>query len=109
MDEGIGYTFVSVTYRKGQLPQTGVYAHPFSTGLVRQLDVIRVLPLPFVFFGKNFFEPLRLSLRRVLVHECGVMKYHKLLAATVTPKRAHLFESWRPLSHLALLDRHCFH
>jgi len=61
------------------------------------------------FLGKNLFEPERMSLRRFLVHECRVMKDDKLLAATVTPKRAHLLENWCPLSHLTLLDRRCFH
>jgi hypothetical protein len=50
-------------------------------------------PLPFVFLGKNLLESVRLSLGRFPVHEYGVMKDNKLLAASVTPKRAHLFES----------------
>jgi hypothetical protein len=50
-----------------------------------------------------------LLLRRFLVGESGVMKDRELLATTVTPERAHLLESWCPLSHLTLLDRHCFH
>jgi len=66
-----------------------------------------VLPLSFVFLGKNLFEPLCLSLRRFLIHE--LLKDGELLAATVTPKRAHFLESWCPLSRLTLLDRHCFH
>ena len=51
-----------------------------------------MLPFPFVFLGKNLFEPLRLSFRRFLVRDCGIMKDDELLAATVTPKRAHLLE-----------------
>ena len=77
--------------------------------LVRQFDAIRVLSIPFVFLGKNFFEPVCLLLCRFLVGESGVMKDRELLATTVTPERAHLLESWCPLSHLTLLDRHCFH
>src|SRR5256885_16797704 len=77
--------------------------------LVWQLDAIRVLPVPFVFLGKNLFEPSRLSLRRFLVRHCGVMKDDELLSATVTPKRTHLLESGCPLSRLTLFERHCFH
>jgi hypothetical protein len=68
-----------------------------------------VLPLPFVFLGKNLFEPSRLSLRRILVRRCGVMKDDELLAAAVTPKRTHLLESGCPHSRLTLFERHCFH
>jgi hypothetical protein len=53
-----------------------------------------MLALPFVFLRKNLFEPGCLPLRCSLVHERGVMKDEKLLSATVTPKSAHLFESW---------------
>ncbi len=77
--------------------------------LFRQLDTVRVLPFPLVFLGKNLFEPLRLSLRRFLIHESGFMKNDELLAANVTPKCAHFLESWCPLSRLTLLDRHCSH
>jgi hypothetical protein len=80
-----------------------------TENLIGQLNTVRVFPLAFVFLGKNFFEPLRLSLRRFLVHECGVMKDDKLLAALVTPHRAHLLGCWRLLSHLTHLDRYCFH
>ena len=86
-----------------------LHSSSLAVVLVRQLDAIRVLPLPFVFLGKNLFEPSRLSLRRVLVHRCRVMKDDKLLAAAVTPQRAHLLERWCLLSRLTLLDRHCFH
>jgi hypothetical protein len=50
-----------------------------------------------------------LSLRRFLIRESGIMKDDKLLAATVTPQRAHVLESWCQLSRLPLLDRHCSH
>jgi len=84
--------------------------HSNSRGvLVRQLDAIRVLPLPFVFLGKNLFEPSRLSLRRFPVRNCGVMKDDELLAATVTPKRTHLLEGGCSLPHLTLFERHCLH
>jgi len=48
--------------------------------LVRQLDAVRVLALPFVFLGKNLFEPLCLSLRRFLIDESEVLKDGELLA-----------------------------
>ena len=41
--------------------------------------------------------------------KAGIMKDNELLTAAVTPKRAHLLESWRPLSGLPLLDRHGIH
>jgi hypothetical protein len=77
--------------------------------LVRQLDAVRVLPFPFVFLGKHFFEPLRLPLRLFLVRACGIMKNEKFLATLVTAKRTHFAESWCRLSRLALFDRHSFH
>ena len=77
--------------------------------LIRQLDLIRVLPFPFVLLGKNLLEPVRLSLSSCLVCECGIMKDAELLTATVTPQSAHFFEIWCPLSPLTLLDRHCVH
>ena len=83
---------------------------PYSIQLlIRQLDSIRVLPFPFVLLGKNLFEPVRLSLSSCLICECGIMKDAELLTATVTPKSAHFFEIWCPLSPLTLLDRHCVH
>jgi hypothetical protein len=77
--------------------------------LIRQLDSIRVLPFPFVLLGKSLFEPVRLSLSGCLVCECGIMKDDELLTAPVTPKSAHFFEIWCPLSSLTLLDRYCVH
>ena len=62
-----------------------------------------------MFLRKNFFEPLRLSYRCSVVDENGIMKDDELLAAAVTPKRAHFLESWCPLSCLTFLDRHCSH
>jgi hypothetical protein len=77
--------------------------------LVWKFKAIRMPTFPFVFLGKNLFEPLRLSCCRFFVHESRVMKDDELLAATVTPKRAHFLERWCPLFCLALLDRHGFH
>ena len=68
-----------------------------------------MLAILFVFLGKNSLQPVRLSLRHVLVHECGVMKDDELLSAPVTPQRAHFLECWCPLSRLTFLDGHCFH
>jgi hypothetical protein len=77
--------------------------------LIRQLDAIRVLVFPFVFLGKNLFEPERLSRGGSLVHQHGIMKHNELLAASITPKRTHLPEMRRSLSRLPLLDRYRFH
>ena len=77
--------------------------------LVRQLNAIRVSPFPFVFLGKNLFKPVCLSLRRFLVNDCGVLKQDELLAAVVTPKRAHFLETGCSLFGLPFPDRHCFH
>ena len=69
-----------------------------------------MLPFPFVFLGKNLFQPVCLSLRRMLVHDCRVLKQHELLATAITPKRTHFSEgSGCPLLRLTFLDRHCFH
>ena len=59
--------------------------------------------------GKYPIEPLRLSLSRRLIYECGIMKDDELLTTTVTPECAHFLESWCLLSRLTLLDRHCPH
>jgi hypothetical protein len=73
------------------------------------LDGVRVLPFSLVFLGKNLLKPLGLSLCRFIIHTRGVMKDDEILAADVTPKRAHFHESWRLHSRLILLDRDCFH
>ena len=41
---------------------------------------------PFVLFGKDLFEPVRLSRGGCLVHKGGIVKDDELLTATVTPK-----------------------
>ena len=76
---------------------------------IRQLDAVRVSSFPFVFLGKNLFQPMRLSLRSLVIHERGILEDNELFAATVTPKRAHFRERWCALSCLTLFDRHCFH
>ena len=68
-----------------------------------------MLLFPFVLFGKNLFEPVRLSRSDYLIHKGGVMKDDELLTARITPKSAHLPEIWRSLSRLTLLDGHCLH
>ena len=77
--------------------------------LVRQLDAVRVLPFSLVFLGKNLLKPPGLSLRRFLIHTSGIMKDDEILAANITPKRAHFHESWCLHPRLILLDRYCFH
>ena len=68
-----------------------------------------MLPLPLVLVDENPFEPVCLARSHCLVHEGGIMKYDELLPATVTPKGAHFPETWRSLSRLTFLDRHCLH
>ena len=68
-----------------------------------------MLPFPFVFFSQNLFEPLRLSICRLLIGEIGVLQDDELFAATVTPKRTHFPEFRCPISGLTSLDGHCFH
>jgi hypothetical protein len=68
-----------------------------------------VLPFPFVLFGKNLFEPVRLTRSGCLVREGGIMKDDELLTATITPKGAHLREMWCWLYRLTLLDRQSPH
>jgi hypothetical protein len=65
-----------------------------------------VFPVPFVLFGKNLFEPVRLAHSCRPVHEGGIVKHDELLTATITPKGAHLREIRRSLSGLALPDCH---
>jgi hypothetical protein len=50
------------------------------------LDSIRVIPVPFVLFDKNLFEPVRLARSGCLVHEGEIMKHDELLTASITPK-----------------------
>jgi hypothetical protein len=66
-------------------------------------------PFPFVLFGKNLFEPVRLSRSDCPVHKGGIMKDDELLTATITPKSAHLLETRRSLFRLTLLDCHSLH
>src|SRR2546423_11280869 len=80
-----------------------------GSALIRQLDSIRVIPVPFVLFDKNPFEPVRLARSGCLVHEGEIMKHDELLTASITPKGAHLHEIRRSLPRLTLLDRHCLH
>ena len=77
--------------------------------LIRELDSVRVPLFSLVFLGKNLLKPLGLSLRHFLIHTRGVLKDNEILAADVTPKRAHFHESWCLHSRLILLDRYCFH
>jgi hypothetical protein len=68
-----------------------------------------VLLFSFVLFRENLFESLRLVLSAPLIRKRRLVTYHELLAATVTPHDAHLFESRRLLATLALLYCHCLH
>jgi hypothetical protein len=53
-----------------------------------------VLLSAFVLFRENLFEPLRLVLSAPFIRKRRLVRY-ELLAATVTPHDAHLFESRR--------------
>jgi len=68
-----------------------------------------MLPFAFVLFGKNFYEPMGLSLSDTPIQKCRIMSDDKFLAAIVTPKGAHLREIRRSLPRLTLLDCHCLH
>jgi len=74
-----------------------------------QLNSVWMLLFSLVFLGKNLLKPPGLSLCRFLIHTRRVLKNDEILAAAVTPKRAHFHESWCLHSRLTLLDRHCFH
>jgi hypothetical protein len=49
-----------------------------------------VFPVPFVLFGKNLFEPVRLAHRSCPVHEGRIVKHDEFVTANITPKCAHL-------------------
>jgi hypothetical protein len=68
-----------------------------------------MLPFSFVLLGKNFCEPMGLTLGDTPIQKCGIVSDDKFLAAIVTPKGAHLHEIRRSLPRLTLLDRHCLH
>lgn len=68
-----------------------------------------MFPLALVIVGENLLQPVRLPLGGRLLRNCGIMKHNELFATTITAKRAHLFEAFRPLQRLSLFDRHCVH
>ena len=68
-----------------------------------------MLPFAFVFLGKNFYEPMGLTLSDSPIQKCGIVSDDKFLAAIVTAKSAHLCKAGRTLPCLTPLDRHCFH
>ena len=68
-----------------------------------------MLPFAFVLLGKNFYEPMGLTLSDTPVQKCGIVSDDKFLAAVVTAKSAHLCKAGCTLPRLTLLDRHCLH
>jgi hypothetical protein len=72
--------------------------------LVRQFDLVPVLLVAFVLFSKNLFEPVGLLLGAPLICKRLLVICDELLAAGVTPQRAHsLKATGLSFSHLAFL------
>ena len=80
-----------------------------SLSLSRQLNSIRVLLIAFVFLGKNFFEPMGLTLGDCTIQKFGIVKDDKFLATLVAAKSAHLCKAGRTLPRLTFLYRYCSH
>ena len=75
-----------------------------SRRLVRQFDLVPVLLVAFVLFGKNLFKPVCLLLGAPLICKCLLVTYNELLAAGVTPQRVHFLKTSRlPFPYLAFL------
>jgi hypothetical protein len=68
-----------------------------------------MLPFTFVLLGKNFNEPMGLTLSGIPIQKCGIVSDDKFLAAIVTAKRAHLCKAGRTLPRLTLLYGYCSH
>jgi hypothetical protein len=68
-----------------------------------------MLPFPFVFFGKDLFQPLSLTFRELLIHEAGIVEDREFLAATITPKSTHFQKAGSGLANLTFLDGYCSH
>jgi hypothetical protein len=62
-----------------------------------------------VLLGKNFYEPMGLTLSDTPIQKCGIVSDDKFLAAIVTAKSAHLCEAGRTLPRLTLLYRYGSH
>jgi hypothetical protein len=55
------------------------------SGSIRQFDPVGMLPIPFVFLGKDFFEPICLPVGDRFIHECRRMIDDEVVAACVAP------------------------
>ena len=62
-----------------------------------------MLPFAFVLLGKNFYEPMGLTLSDTPIQKCGIVSDDKFLAAIVTAKSAHLCKAGRTLPRLTFL------
>ena len=77
---------------------------------VWQLDPVRVFLFPLVLFGKNLFEPMRLTVSDRLIHERARMTDDEVFAAYVAPQDPHRLKiSSRLVSRLLFLYCHCLH
>jgi hypothetical protein len=83
-------------------------------GLVRQFDSVGVLFVALVLFRQNFLKPLCLLFCQALIDKLWALADEELLAATVTPERPHLLDSYSFLSapffysyrpHVLILDQ----
>ena len=68
-----------------------------------------MLPFAFALLGKNFFEPMCLTLSHCLIHKCRLVEDDKSLTAMVAAKSTHLCKGGRTLSRLTFLYRYCSH
>jgi hypothetical protein len=68
-----------------------------------------MLPFAFVLLGKDFYEPIGLTLSDTRIQKYGIVSDDKFLAAIDTAKSAHLSKAGRTLPHLTLLYRYCSH
>jgi hypothetical protein len=58
-----------------------------------------MLPFAFVLLGKNFYEPIGLTLSDTPIQKCGIVSDDKFLAASVTAKSAWSFNRGKPMAH----------
>ena len=68
-----------------------------------------MLPFAFVLLGKNFYEPMGLTLSDTPIQKCEIVSDDKFLATLVTAKSTHLCKTGRTLPRLALFYRYCSH
>jgi hypothetical protein len=82
----------------------------FDLGSVRQFDPVGVFLLALVFFSKNLFEPMRLTVSDRPINERGRMTDDEVFAAYVAPQDPHRLKiSSRLVWRLVFLYCHCLH